>query len=96
MYLHYALELWFVQRVQPSCRGSARIIRFADDYAALFANQTDAQRFAANLPERLAKFGLSLAEEKTKLLALERTLCDRLSRIRMNYTTQFRKVSHTA
>ena len=68
VYLHYALDLWFVHRVQPSCKGSARIIRFADDYVALFANQQDAERFAADLPERLAKFGLSLAEEKTKLL----------------------------
>jgi len=66
--MHYALDLWFARVVRPRCHGRAQLIRFADDYVALFANQEDANRFAAALPKRLAKFGLKLAEEKTKLI----------------------------
>lgn len=68
VYLHYVLDLWFAYRFRPECQGEARLVRFADDYIALFACQEDAERIATALPERLAKFGLSLAEEKTKLL----------------------------
>lgn len=72
IYLHYVLDLWFARAVRPRCHGSAKLIRFADDYVALFALQQDAEGFAAALPERLAKFGLSLAEEKTKLIPFGR------------------------
>lgn len=72
VYLHYALDLWFVRVVRPRCHGAAKLVRYADDFIALFALETDAQRFAAALPERLAKFGLSLAEEKTKLIPFGR------------------------
>ena len=72
IYLHYVLDLWFTRVVRPRCQGSATIIRYADDYVALFAVQQDADRFAAALPRRMAKFGLSLAEEKTKLIPFGR------------------------
>lgn len=68
IYLHYGLDLWFERVVRPRCRGNAQLIRFADDYVTLFALQQDAERFAAVLPKRLGKFGLSLAEEKTTLI----------------------------
>lgn len=72
VYLHYVLDLWFAHRFRPGCDGEARLVRFADDYVALFASQEDAERFVTALPERLAKFGLTLAEEKTKLLPFGR------------------------
>jgi group II intron reverse transcriptase/maturase len=72
VYLHYVLDLWFTRVVRPHCRGAAKLVRFADDYVALFALQQDADQFAAVLPERLAKFGLTLAEEKTKLIPFGR------------------------
>ncbi len=68
VYLHYVLDLWFTRVVRPRCQGPAKLVRFADDYVSLFARQEDAERFATALPGRLAKFGLSLAEEKTKLI----------------------------
>ena len=68
VYLHYALDLWFTCVVQPGCGGAARLVRYADDFIVLFALETDARRFADVLPERIAKFGLALAEEKTKLI----------------------------
>lgn len=72
VYLHDALDLWFDRRVRPRCHGRAQLIRFADDYVALFAQARDAHRLAAEMPERLAQFGLSLAEEKTALIPFGR------------------------
>ena len=68
VYLHYALDLWFKKAVQPACRGEAQLIRFADDFVVLFAREDDARHFATTLPPRLAKFGLELAPEKTRLI----------------------------
>ena len=72
VYLHYALDLWFEKVVRPRCEGKATLVRFADDFVVLFQNETDAKRFAAALPTRLAKFNLTLAEEKTHLLPFGR------------------------
>lgn len=71
-YLHYALDLWFAMVVQPACRGEAHLIRFADDFVVLFARKDDADRFANDLPTRLGKFGLELADEKTRLIPFGR------------------------
>ena len=68
VYLHYVLDLWFAKVVKPSLRCEAQLVRYADDFVVLFADEQDAQRFAADLPGRLAKFGLELAPEKTRLI----------------------------
>lgn len=72
VYLHYMLDLWFTRVVSPRCQGPAQLVHFADDHIALFAHQEDAEKFVAALPERMAKFGLSLAEEETKLVPFGR------------------------
>ena len=72
VYLHYALDLWFEKAVQPVCRGEAQLIRFADDFVVAFAREEDARQFARELPARLAKFGLELASEKTRLMPFGR------------------------
>ncbi len=68
IYLHYTLDLWFEKRVKSSCYGYARIIRYADDYVACFQQETDAKRFMEEMEQRLKKFHLEVAPEKTKLL----------------------------
>lgn len=80
IYLHYALDLWFAKAVRPQCRGKAQLIRFADDFVVLFERYDDAQRFATALPLRLAKFGLTLAAEKTRLLPFGRSTWRTLAR----------------
>ncbi len=69
VYLHYALDLWFERRFRKSCTGTARLIRYADDFVVCFATQADAERFRSELAERLAKFGLEVEPTKTKVLA---------------------------
>ncbi len=46
--------------------------RYADDFVCAFELAGDAQRFYDVLPKRLAKFGLEVAEDKTKLMPFNR------------------------
>jgi RNA-directed DNA polymerase len=59
-------SLWV--RSQRTCRGSAMIIRFADDFVCAFEHQKDAERFYEELGARLGKFGLEVAPDKTRIL----------------------------
>jgi len=68
VYLHYALDLWFHKVIKPRCHGEACLIRFADDLVAAFQHQDDAEKFYQELSRRLAKFGLELSAEKTRIL----------------------------
>ena len=72
VYLHYVLDNWFDVIVQRQCRGQCYLIRYADDFVCCFQNKWEAETFRRKLEERLAKYGLSLAEEKTKILEFGR------------------------
>jgi len=67
IYLHYTLDLWFEKRVKRSGQGYAQLIRYADDYVACFQNADDAKHFMQDMEDRLNKFHLEVAPEKTKL-----------------------------
>jgi group II intron reverse transcriptase/maturase len=68
IYLHYSLDLWFEWVFQQSCHGQSRLIRYADDFVVCFQYENDATRFRCELDERLAKFGLEISPEKTKVI----------------------------
>ncbi len=68
IYLHYVLDLWFTKAFLPTCRGKVELIRFADDFLMLAEFQQDAIRFDRALRKRLEKFGLEVAEEKTRII----------------------------
>ncbi len=72
VYLHYALDLWFERVVKISCRGKAILVRYADDWVCAFEHEDDAERFYQVLPDRLEKFGLELAQEKTNKFCFNR------------------------
>lgn len=73
IYLHYALDLWFEKVVRKEARGECLLIRYADDFVCAFRYKADAERFyRERLPERLAKFNLTLAPEKTRMLRFTR------------------------
>ena len=76
VYLHYALDLWFERVVKPRCQGEACLIRYADDYVCAFQYQGDAERFYTELGQRLQKFGLELAAEKTRVIPFSRYLSE--------------------
>lgn len=72
IYLHYVLDLWFEHRVRKGANGDAFMMRFADDFVCAFQSAAEAGRFEKELKERLGKFGLSVAEEKTRMLRFSR------------------------
>ena len=53
------------------------IVRFADDYIVGFQHRDDAERFLAELRDRLARFSLELAAEKTRLIEFGRFAAER-------------------
>jgi RNA-directed DNA polymerase len=71
IYLHYVLDEWFTEEIQPRLTGRSFIIRFADDFLLGFDHAEDARRVMEVLPKRMAKYGLSLHPEKTKLIKLD-------------------------
>ena len=72
VYLHYALDLWFERVFQRNCKGAAFLHRYADDFVCGFGQEEDAQRFYSELEERLRKFGLELAANKTRVIPFSR------------------------
>ena len=72
VYLHYTLDLWFSGVVRKQSKGEAYYYRFADDFLACFQYRDEAERFRRELPIRLEKFGLKIAEEKTHCMAFGR------------------------
>ena len=72
IYLHYVLDVWFKEEVQPRLRGRAFLIRYADDFVMGFACEEDARRVMEVLPKRFGKFGLTLHPEKTRLVPFQK------------------------
>jgi len=71
IYLHYVLDLW-VDSWRKRVRGDVIIVRYADDWIMGFQYQKEAELFLEQLRERLAKFGLEMHHEKTRLIEFGR------------------------
>jgi hypothetical protein len=67
VYLHYVLDLWVEQWRKRYAHGDVVIVRYADDFVLGFQDGSDAVRFRHDLTLRLARFGLELHPEKTRL-----------------------------
>jgi len=70
--LHYALDLWVEAWRRKVGRGDMIVVRYADDVVLGFELKEDAERFMRELRERLAKFGLELHPDKTRLIEFGR------------------------
>jgi RNA-directed DNA polymerase len=77
VYLHYVFDLWAERWRRRRARGQMIIVRFADDYIVGFQHREDAERFLAELRDRLAQFSLELAAEKTRLIEFGRFAAER-------------------
>jgi hypothetical protein len=66
------LDLWVEQWKRRHATGHVRLVRYADDYLPMFRRRRDAEAMTAALTERLAKFGLHLHEDKTRLIEFGR------------------------
>jgi len=72
IYLHEVLDKWWSQEVLPRLRGRAFLVRYADDFVVVFSDRADAERVYRILPQRFARFGLTLHPEKTRLIQFRR------------------------
>lgn len=72
VYLHYVFDLWAHRWRNRRARGEMIIVRYADDYIVGFQHRDDAQRFLADLRDRLAGFRLELEPSKTRLIEFGR------------------------
>jgi len=77
IFLHYALDLWAHAWRKRVARGRVIMVRYADDFVMGFERESDARNMAAALKERLAKFRLTLHEEKTRLIMFGRYAVER-------------------
>lgn len=62
------LEEWFEREVVPRMRGQSSLIRYADDLVMAFEDFEDCRRVFEVLGKRLAKYGLTLHPEKTRMV----------------------------
>ena len=72
LYLHHVLDLWVKAWRKKEACGDVIIVRYADDAVLGFQYRKDAERFLEKLRERVAKFGLTLHPEKTRLMQFGR------------------------
>ena len=72
VYLHYVFDQWANQWRKRQARGDMIIVRYADDFIVGFEHKEEAERFLADLSERLGEFGLELKAEKTRLIQFGR------------------------
>ena len=72
VYLHYVLDLFFEKKIRPSLKGEAYLVRYADDFIIMFQYENEAKEVYQMLIERLAKFGLEMEQEKTRILPFGR------------------------
>jgi len=76
VYLHYVLDLWFEKAIKAACKGFVELVRYADDFVVCFEYEHEAREFYRLLEERLAKFGLELSGDKSKIIRFGRNSDD--------------------
>lgn len=72
IYMHYVLLWWFKEQVQPKQKGYAGIVVYADDFVVCFQYKREAEEFYERLKHRMKHFGLTLEEEKSRLIEFGR------------------------
>ena len=72
IYLHEVLDKWFVESVQPACKGRTFMVRWADDFIIGFERLEDVGKVQKVIAKRFARFGLKINTEKTRLVRFGR------------------------
>ena len=65
-------DVWIDAWRKKVADGEVIVVRYADDLVVGFEQRAEAERFLADFRERLAKFGLELHAEKTRLIEFGR------------------------
>jgi group II intron reverse transcriptase/maturase len=80
IFLHYAFDLWANAWRRREGRGDVIIVRYVDDIIVGLQHRREAQRFQDEMRQRLAKFGLALHPDKTRLIEFGRFAAERRSK----------------
>jgi len=72
VYLHYVLDLWYEKHLKKALKGEVYYVRYADDFLLMFQYENEAMSVLELLKERLKRFGLEVAEDKTRILPIGR------------------------
>ena len=81
IYLHYVLDLWFEKVIKKQQSGYAQLTRYADDFVVCFGRYDEGKAFEGKLKERLGKFGLKIAESKSRVIEFGRYAAQRAQKI---------------
>ena len=77
IFAHTVIDEWFEDTVKRHCRKEVALFRYADDLVICCEHEQDAERILKALRKRLERFGLSLNDEKTRLVSFARPLAGR-------------------
>jgi RNA-directed DNA polymerase len=72
IYLHYVLDLWFEVKEKKQLTGFSQLIRYADDFIVGCQTRQEAEKILKDIKDRFVQFGLTLAEDKTRVLEFGR------------------------
>jgi len=72
VFAHEVIDIWVTELVQPRCAGRVALFRYCDDLVICCQYDRDAQRLRQALPKRLARYGLRLNEEKTRMVSFSK------------------------
>ena len=68
IFLHYVLDEWYQRDVRPRMERRCTLVRYADDAVLAFEGFLDGQRVLRVLGKRMARFGLEIHPEKTRMI----------------------------
>ncbi len=89
IYHHYVFDLWVQAWRKKRAHGDVIVVRYADDALVGFEFKDDAERFWAELKERMEKFQLELHPEKTRLIEFGRHAAANRKRARLGKPETF-------
>lgn len=72
VYLHYVLDRYFEEILKSHLKGEAYLVRYADDFIIMSQYEEDAKLTYECLIKRLAKYGLEMEQNKTRILPFGR------------------------
>ena len=68
IFAHEVIDEWIEKTVKKHCKGEIKMFRYADDIVCCCQYNSDAERIKEAMSKRLAKYGLRMNEDKTKLV----------------------------
>lgn len=80
IYMHYVLVWWYREKMKPLMKGYSGLVVYADDFVVCFQYKEDAELFYEHLKTRMKHFGMTLEEEKTRLIEFGRYAKERCAR----------------